>query len=271
MIVYEGDPPGAEPDSNFEIWAMGEPDWEPRALFERAGFDGHPTFSPDGGAIAFASHQGEERTLWELPAQGTARELLRGGAEIDYPRWLASGIVYGRTGYGAGGHWRLDPASGSVEPFDLGPSVDDYSFSPDGTQVAKAVVDPAGGKTRLVLAALGGGDLKTFDLNHALVIGPRWEPGGRRLAYSAKTGPERWASDVFLVDVETGAVEQVTDRPGADWVTAWSPDGAWLAVVSEWGDDWDVTVVRPDGSGRLRLTCAPGNSRYAEWSFARWP
>ena len=49
----------------------------------------------------------------------------------------------------------------------------------------------------------------------------------------------------------------------------WSPDGRWIAFsVSpehHQGEDWDLAIVAPDGSGYQRLTTGPGNDRLPDW------
>lgn len=59
---------------------------------------------------------------------------------------------------------------------------------------------------------------------------PTWAPDGRRLAFA---GVEGGVSDLYVVSLDDGAVQQLTDDPFADLQPAWSPDGRRLAFVTD--------------------------------------
>jgi hypothetical protein len=46
---------------------------------------------------------------------------------------------------------------------------------------------------------------------------------------------------------------RLTTEPGNDGLPTWSPDGGWLAFVSDRDGAWAVWAIRPDGSGLQRL------------------
>ncbi|NIP80709.1 MAG: peptidase S9, partial [Gemmatimonadetes bacterium] len=75
------------------------------------------------------------------------------------------------------------------------------------------------------------------------VTTPAWSPDGRTIAVSGNSGG---VSDLYLVDVESGRVEQLTDDRYADIQPAWSPDGRTLAFVTDRaGTDFDRLVYGP--------------------------
>lgn len=170
--------------------------------------------------------------------------------------------------YGRGGeHFLVDPDTGASVSYDIGPRVDGFSFSPDRSEMALAIIDEDDADSiRLFLAQPDGTVVRQLAGDDGNALHPQWEPDGRRVAFSGKTGPDRSDWDVFLVDVDTGNLERITENPGADWVGAWSPDGEHLVILSEYDEDWDVFTIRPNGDDRVRITCTPGNSRYASWT-----
>ncbi|MGH9310764.1 MAG: hypothetical protein ACRD1U_15415 [Vicinamibacterales bacterium] len=62
------------------------------------------------------------------------------------------------------------------------------------------------------------------------VYSPTWSPDGRTLAISAMKGG---LSDLFLLDLASGRLRQLTDDAYADLQPAWSPDGRTLAFTTD--------------------------------------
>ncbi|MEN8260854.1 MAG: hypothetical protein ABFS02_09755, partial [Pseudomonadota bacterium] len=111
-----------------------------------------------------------------------------------------------------------------------------------------------------------------------LAIGgrPAWSPDGFRLAYESIRINEAGQEDieVFVINrdgsgrsVITGELPATGEGPYIDWHADWSPDGSWIAFVSNRGDpDNDIYLVRPDGSDLRRLTSTPEPELYPDWS-----
>lgn len=102
-----------------------------------------------------------------------------------------------------------------------------------------------------------GDDLRTLEFAPLMAVG--LSPDGKQLAYTGKNNqrtstvdPESWArsgvrdaftgTDIYLVNVETGITRSLTGARGDNFLPVWSPDGHYLAFLSD-----------RDGSGELRL------------------
>ncbi len=59
---------------------------------------------------------------------------------------------------------------------------------------------------------------------------PAWSPDGRYIVFSGLDGG---LSDLFIYDLEAGALRRMTNDPYADLQPAWSPDGKTIAFVSD--------------------------------------
>jgi len=46
---------------------------------------------------------------------------------------------------------------------------------------------------------------------------------------------------------------------------AWSPDGDWIAFASNHEGNYDIYLIRPDGSGLRRLTQSPEAELSVGW------
>jgi Tol biopolymer transport system component/DNA-binding winged helix-turn-helix (wHTH) protein len=158
--------------------------------------------------------------------------------------------------------WLGDLTRGSVSRWDLdGPGVSP-TWRPNGLEIAFAY-SKAGPFNIFVRPADGAGPI------HALLDSPwnqmptSWSPDGRRLAfteYHPLTG-----ADVWMVDVDsherTPIVRSLFDESHARF----SPDGRWLAYMSNDSGRWEVFVRPADGNG-ARVQVSSGGGAWPCWS-----
>jgi Omp85 superfamily domain/WD40-like Beta Propeller Repeat len=112
------------------------------------------------------------------------------------------------------------------------------AWDASGSRFALATIK----KGRPVLVVLGidnPADRRDFPLPRLdEIYSPTWSPDGRRLALSAASGG---ATDLFVLDMETGAVKRLTEDVYADLQPAWSPDGRTIAFTT---DRFTTNLVR---------------------------
>lgn len=175
-------------------------------------------------------------------------------------------------------------------------------WSPDGRYLA--FVSNRGEKNQLFLAPLDGGEARQVTKAKFGISQPVWSPDGKRVAYVARAGDYKESKErspveksaprvirdlrykldgvgffderrlhVFTIDVESGAETQVTDGDWNDEHPSWSPDGKWIAFVSDRERErhqrqWRTDVwVAPSTGGRARkLTRSKGGASYPSFS-----
>jgi dipeptidyl aminopeptidase/acylaminoacyl peptidase len=251
-----------------------------------------PELSPEGQWIAYAvrmrmlKEDKNEQRLWTVSAHGgDPIPLTAEGVSSSHPRWSPDGKYLAFSSARNGGKnqvWLLDRRGGEGQKLtDVAQGVNDFEWSPDSTRLVLILQDPkpedaeaakdkdkpapAKPKTpppfvvdRLQFKqdTVGYLDhrrdhLYIFDVASKKVTQitsgdfddnePAWSPDGKSLAFSSNRStpdPDRnYNSDIWVVaadNTDKGVhLTQVTTNPGPDRAPAWSPDGKWIAFVSQ--------------------------------------
>ncbi len=72
------------------------------------------------------------------------------------------------------------------------------------------------------------------------------------------TDSESIESDIYTIKVDGSQERRLTNSPGLDGFSAWSPDGRRIAFTSDRdGGNWELYVMNSDGTQQRRLTNTP--------------
>jgi dipeptidyl aminopeptidase/acylaminoacyl peptidase len=216
----------------------------------------NPAISPDDAAVAFIVHQ------FDLDSNEASTDLF------------VTQLAESET-------------SANPDQFTDSGNATSPKWSPDGRQIAYIDLDDAGVKQVFTQWFDAGGSEPT-QLTHRLadVDAFEWSPNGKRVAFrSLMLGPDElqairadpsepkirvarriryrqdgvgWRGDsfyhLFLMDIASGEVAQITGRDGDDGPPVWSPDGQRIAFISDRNDQRDFAsktelfVRNADGS-----------------------
>ena len=260
------------------IYIMNADGSKPRKLLD----GGAPIWSPDGTRIAYTA-QGEPNNTPQIfvrymDAEGAVTQVTRVTASPGGLRWSPDGkqIAFTMQVPSTAPGWRAEgqatafrprgatwtPAPRVVEKLDY--RQDGQGFTADAVQ-------------HLFVVPADGGTPRQITSGEWSAAAAQWTPDGRSLVYGA--GPRvpdfeyEWReSEVYAVDVNTGAVRQLTTRKGPDGSPSISPDGKQIAYTGyDWTTDtWTdskLYLMNSDGSGSkllLDLDRSPQNLTWAK-------
>ncbi len=214
------------------------------------------------GTLLFASNRDGPYAIYAMRTDGRdARRLTTGPGDARQPAGgAADGVLTFVAGAGAGQAVieQLAGKGGGIHKVVPGR---DPAWSPSGTRLAYAAsvegisqvwVWEAGEARQITVEAVYAGQ-------------PTWSPAADgRLAYVAERDNNL---DLWIVDAPGGEPRRVTHDPATDWAPAWSPDGKWLAFVSDRGGSHQIYLVRADGASDVRrLTDFSRGAESPAWS-----
>ena len=116
-----------------------------------------------------------------------------------------------------------------------------------------------------VLAAIGIGISGCSMLQKGPAL-TNWEPvlspDGKTIAYES---PGTKGFEIYLRDLATGKVEQLTHNDVDDWSPSWSPDGKKLVFVSNQDKNVDLYIIDLKTKTITRLTKNPKDDVNPQW------
>ncbi len=122
----------------------------------------------------------------------------------------------------------------------------------------------ADGKNRRYLTPVGQGDPPAAWSLDGKKIAFTWEVEGLDGVGLEGVG-DGMQFDIAVIDADDGIPRNLTNHPGQDICTSWSPDGKQIAFTST-RNGLGIFVMNSDGSNQRRLTPVNTGDRYPDWS-----
>ncbi|HEX7831527.1 MAG TPA: hypothetical protein VF787_17860 [Thermoanaerobaculia bacterium] len=234
-------------DSRFRTWlrkqylpalvAKGEPQeyGEPFRIFiDRSDSNEiSPVPSPSGDLLtAFTTYKEDiDVVLFNIPERRMLKNLTSGyTSEYEYP---------------------------IVQAFTTGPVMGrDIAFAPNGDQIA-LFVKKERGRNLLLLNPITGAIDKSVPMAVEQQLNPAYSPDGRTIAFTAISGNQ---SDIFLYDIASGGLTNLTNDAFFDASPVFSPDGRYLiysSIGEQYAKLYRLNLANP--KERFQLTTGDWN------------
>lgn len=236
-----------------EVWSMAADGSDQRRVLQAHG-DGvdfsQPVYSPDGNRIAYTAwineggvasnvrNEDQTAAVWTAAVDGSDAKVLVDGApdQAWIPAWSPDGkwIAYTLS--------RLDvpaiPESGGPQenaaPGQIGPP------------------SVRGGGEIWVIPADGSAPARRLSAEGRTAVAAAWAPDSTRIAYETNQGDN---SEIEIASIsDTGLLYErtVSNDPAHDWGPSWSPDGKWIAFVSDRSGNDDIWLAPAAGGVATR-------------------
>lgn len=248
-VVQELKPDGSEYQT--DIWLADAETGASRRIVDSPVADESPRWSPDGRTLAFLSDRPRpgappaadgpdegKRQIWLLPlAGGEAQILTAAPGGVTQFEWSKDGRFVAYLSHEPRSEERRKREKEKDDAWT--PSMN-YPWSRLWT------VDVADHKAKQLTS--GAFDVTSFAI----------APDGRTICVAAQPTPllpDMFHADLYTVPVAGGRPAPLVQQKGADGDPAYSPDGRWIAFVSEDGrsDEWwanNFVCIVPAGGGK---------------------
>ena len=242
-----------------------KPIGEPRQLTFKHLTSNHPTWTPDGREIVFASgpgnfeNNGVPAEIWRVSAsepvqprrvvfageQGLNPALSVQGHHLAYTRLLTHTSV---SRVDVAGQKRQE---GSTADLISSPGSDEApQYSPDGARIV-FISSRSGTPEVWVCNSDGSGAFQLTHLGATVTGSPRWSPDGEKIVFDSN---REGHFDVYETDATGGRLRRLTSSPDDHAVASWSRDGHWIYFVSNRTGRWEIWKMAAEGGDATQVT-----------------
>ncbi len=242
---------------------------------------GDPQVSPDGKWVAYTvtatlfKEEKSETQIWMVPfAGGEPIPMTAKGNSASRPRWSQDGkylSFLSTRGEGKPQVWLLDRQGGEAQQLtEVSQGVGSYDWSPDGTRLVLEIQDPSPEE----IAARKDEEQGVKPARARTQ--PPWVIDRLQTKQDYVGYLDHRRTHLYVFEVKAKKLTQVTSGDYDDGSAAWSPDGRFIAFVSNRDKEpdatfnteiWLVASDNPDqGRTLVRLTDNPGEDQDPVWS-----
>lgn len=212
-------------------------------------------------AMLFVSNKDGNEEIWVMNPDGSLQRRITNNKVRDIkPTWATDRQAIAFTSIAGNGIFIRYLKYPSGEPKILLSSCEDIDYARDG----RVAVSKWNGKDWDIAVSVGD-SLETVFSSENNDFRPRWSPDGKYLAFLSEV--KRGIIQIFLLDLTSkGAGPRQLTFEGNNFDPAWSPDGSLIVFASNRAGDYDLYLMKSDGSDQHVLVAHKGNDGSPTWS-----
>ena len=255
---------------NKEIWVMDYDGQNQQQLTHQRTISVAPRWSPDATRIAYTclgeprGSAGFQICMYSLELGRTVAFKHLPGTNTS-PSWSPDGtrLMFMSSIAGPPNIYVSDITGGNLKRISSGGLDTQPVWNPKTGQTVAFVSGRSGLPQIYLMNADGTSSEKLTLPEMGYVVDPDWSPNGQLLAFSWRRPDGNF--DIYVTDVATHQLVQLTRDAGRNEKPSWAPDGRHLVFQSTRTGTWQVWSMLADGSSVRQLT-REGQNESPNWS-----
>ncbi len=256
---------------NKEIWVMDYDGSNQRQVTSLRSISLTPRWAPDATRIAFTCYA----SAGGVTSAQICIHSMETGKPVTFPHWRAtnsspawspdgSQIMFMSSMHGDPELFVTDANGGHLKRITYSAGADTSPAWNPKTGQQVAFVSDRGGIPQLYLMNADGSNPEKLALPDAgYVIDPAWSPNGQLLAFSWRRPNGNF--DVYVMDVATRQIIELTRDAGRNERPSWAPDGRHIVFESTRTGTRQIWTMLADGT-QLRQLTLQGQNESPNWS-----
>ena len=250
-----------------EVYVMDYDGLNERPITANGGINLFPEWSESNAELAFVSllPNSHRWQLWIQNLQGGHRIHPTPTSYVSSPSMSPTALVFSarQSGKTDSDIYLVDFATERSRNLTNHPAIETSpTWSPTGDQIA--FISDRSGTPQLWMVDSDGSNLERLISEGGHCDSPDWSPDGRFIVYSWQA-PGQWKHDVYVSEVATKKIFQLTSGIGSHENPDWSPDGRHIVFQSTRTGSKQIFIMNADGKNLKQVT-AYGINESPAWS-----
>lgn len=251
-----------------EVYVMDYDGFEPQAFTRNGSLNLFPTWAPDNSKLTFVSYRSQkpEINIYSY-LDGSRMPFPIFNTLVSTPIISPDGsqILFSlRSPRGDSDLYIAKLDGSNRRNITDNPAIETSpTWSPSGRQIAFSS-DRQSPASQIFICDADGANVRRIVKEGGDADSPAWSPDGRWIAFHWKP---RFGTnyDLFMAEVATDKIVQLTNNSGSNQNPSWAPDGRHLAFDSDRTGTDQIYIMLVDGS-ELRAVTTQGANTTPAWS-----
>lgn len=223
-----------------------------------------PTWSPDGGKLAYVSFEAKKPVVYVHDlATGRRHVAANFKGSNSAPAWSPDGkqLAVVLTKDGSSQLYLVNVDGSGVRRLASSSGIDtEPRFAPDGAHIY--FTSDRGGSPQIYRLPVAGGSAERVTFEGSYNVTPRPSPDGKSMAYISRNSGR---FQLALMDLTTKQTQILTDS-AKDESPSFAPNGRMILYATEIGGRGVLAAISADGRVKQRLSVQAADVREPSWA-----